>query len=441
MTVKTENQTEETKTLIDDVSDVNMDKLAALKAKMAQKDDMIKIVAKKTRSIKLGAIGSGQCGSNLSSLFYKLGYPAVCFNTAAVDLASIQLPESNKYLFDYGLGGASASLEIGRAACEQYKEAIHELISDKLDDAQVLVFCTSLSGGSGSGSTQPVLDVLSAIGKPIIVIAVLPTTSESGQNKLNTLETLSLLSKELQNKRIHNLIVIDNAKIETIYKDVNPIEFFEVANKAAIEVLDVFNTYSSVPSSVKSLDPTEWSRLLLDSGAFSVYGKITVSNYKEDTAIAEAVINNLNSGLLAGGFDLKQSKHVGVMICARKNVWNEIPNSSVNYAMALIGESCGCEGIFKGIYVIEDMPDNVVEVYSFFNGLAVPSTKIDQLKKESVEATNLAKTKSVERNLNLQITSATDDTLSAADKIRQEISKKKSGFGNLLNATIDKRKK
>lgn len=456
MSVKTENQSEETKPIVDDLStrlseslnddgSIKASKLAALKAKLAEQtetDMPARIVAKKTRSIRFGVVGSGQAGSRLAEAFYKSGYDAVCFNTATQDLEHIELPESNKYLLEFGLGGAAKELDIGRAAAEQHREAINALVSEKLEEAQILLLCLSLGGGSGAGSCETMIDVLSTMGKPVVVMTILPMSTEDAQTKRNALETLSKLAKEAQAKRIHNLIVVDNAKIETIYKDVSPIEFFDVSNKAIVEPLDAFNSFSSMPSAVKGLDPMEWAKIVTDGGGLSVYGKMVVANYSDDTAIAEAVISNLNNGLLASGFDLKQSRYVGVIIAARKAVWASIPSAAVNYAMSMVGEVCGTpNGMFRGIYTNEDMPDEVVEVYSIFAGLGLPDSRVQQLKKEAAESAAIAKDKDAGRNLSLKLDTGTEESVSAADKVRQEIARKRSAFGGLLNNTVQDRRK
>ena len=444
MTVKNQEVEAQKENVIDDIeAQVNTDKLAALKAKMNKGNDMPpKILDKKTRSIRFGVVGSGQAGSRLAESFYALAYPAIAFNTATQDLEHIKIPEENKYLLQYGLGGAAKELEIGREAAETHKDAINELVSLKLSDAQVLLFCVSLGGGSGAGSVETIIDVLSATGKPIVVITVLPMSNEDAQTKSNAIETLSKLSKEVQSKRIHNLVVVDNAKIETIYSDVSQMDFFDVSNKAIVAPIDAFNHYSSMPSSVKGLDPMEFGKLICDSSGLSVYGEMTVPNYEEDTAIAEAVVNNLNSGLLASGFDLKQSKYVGVMIIANKSVWAKIPSTSVSYAMSIIGEAGGApQGIFKGIYSSEDIKDDVVKVYSFFSGLGLPDSRVQQLKKDAQELSAKSKTKDAERNLTLKLDTGVDDTTSAADKIRAKIAQKKSAFGGLVNASVQDRRK
>src|SRR5208282_5238229 len=177
------------------------------------------------------------------------------------------------------------------------------------------------------------VDLLSSTGKPLVVITVLPMDTEDSQTKSNALETLSKLAKLTQSKKVNNLIVVDNAKIEAIYHNVGQMEFYGVANKAIVDPIDVFNTLSAMPSAVKGLDPMEWGKLFTDGEGLTVYGELTVDNFDEETAIAEAVVNNLNSNLLAGGFDLKQSRYVGVIITANKEVWAKIPSSSITYAM------------------------------------------------------------------------------------------------------------
>jgi cell division GTPase FtsZ len=445
MTVNTENVTVEETKIIDDITKEDPI-LTALKNKMSakqesNKDMTIKIVDKKKISIELGIIGSGQAGSRLAETFYKKGYPAVVINTAPQDLEFIKIPENNKLLLKYGLGGASKDLSIGASAAEQYKDSINELVATKLSDTQVFIFCTSLGGGSGAGSIDTIIDVLSATSKPIVVLAILPMSAEDSKAKSNALESLSKLANAAQNKKIQNIILIDNAKVETIFADVSPNHFFEVSNEAIVNPIDIFNTLSSKPSNVKPLDPMEYLKVLIDGGSLSVYGQIDVTNYTEATSIAEGVINNLNSGLLAEGFNLKDSKYVGIIMVARKNVWDKTPQLAINYALSIIGENSGSpEGIFHGVYESEDVEDDIIRVYSFFSGLGLPELRVAQLKKDAAAFVESSKNKDVSRNLNLKLDNHTDSVTSAAEKIRAQISQKKSAFGTLLTATVDKRK-
>jgi cell division GTPase FtsZ len=438
--------------VVDDVSNaevkaseaVDAAKLAALKAKSQAKQQESKMAAKivsgKERSLVLGVLGSGQAGSRLAEAFYKLGYDSVAVNTAMQDLKFIDIPDSNKLLLEYGLGGAAKEVEIGKAAAESHRGEIMQLVNDKLASSQVNLLCLSLGGGSGAGSCETLVDLLSGLGKPLVVMTVLPMDTEDAQTKANALETLSKLAKLTQSKKVNNLIVVDNAKIEAIYHNVSQVDFYGIANKAIVETINVFNTLSSMPSSVKGLDPMEWGKLFTDGEGLTVYGELTIDNFSEETAIAEAVVNNLNSNLLAGGFDLKQSRYVGVIIAANKDVWAKIPSSSITYAMAMVNDQCGTpKGVFKGIYTI-DTPDPVVKVYSMFSGLLLPSARVEQLKKESSELQARAKEKDENRGAGLQLDTGTNETISAAQKIKDKIAAKSSAFGKLVGGVVDRRK-
>lgn len=450
--------TEETKheELVDDISSekvkaleatVDATKLAALKAqsqvKQQQETKMAaKIVQKKERSIALGVLGSGQAGSRIAEAFFKLGYDACVVNTATQDLKFIDIPDSNKLLLEYGLGGAAKEIEIGREAAESHRGEISQLINEKLSASQVNVLCLSLGGGSGAGSCETLVELMSDLGKPLVVITVLPMDTEDAQTKSNALETLSKLAKSAQNKKVNNLIVVDNAKIESIYQNVGQMEFFNVANKAIVDPIDVFNTLSSMPSAVKGLDPMEWGKLFTDGEGLTVYGELVIDNFEEDVAIATAVMNNLNGNLLAGGFDLKQSKYVGVIIAANKEVWAKIPSSSITYAMAMVNDQCGNpKGVFKGIYTVES-PEPVVRVYSMFTGLSLPESRVEQLKKEVAAQKQNIKSKDEVRNLSLKVDTGTEENVTAAQKIKEKIAAKSSAFGKLLGGSVvDRRNK
>jgi cell division GTPase FtsZ len=453
MSATSKTEQEQKEEVMDDVSSVEVksedavdaSKMAALKAKNQAKQQeskmAAKIVSKKERSIVLGVVGSGQAGSRIAEAFYKLGYDSVAINTAIQDLKFIDIPDSNKLLLEYGLGGAAKEIEIGRAAADSHRGEILQLINEKLQNSQVNVLCLSLGGGSGAGSCETMVDVLAGLGKPLVVITVLPMDTEDAQTKANALETLSKLAKLTQSKRVNNLIVVDNAKIEAIYHNISQVDFYGVANKAIVEPIDIFNSLSSMASSVKGLDPMEWGKLFTDGEGLTVYGELTVDNFVEDTAIAEAVVNNLNGNLLAGGFDLKQSRYVGVIIAANKETWSKIPSSSITYAMAMVNDQCGTpKGVFKGIYTVET-PDPVVKVYSMFSGLGLPDSRVTQLKKDAQELLQNVKGKDEQRNLNLNLDTGTNETISAAQKVKEKIAQKSSAFGKLVGGVVDRRNK
>jgi cell division GTPase FtsZ len=437
-------------TLMDDISEkneeqaVDQDKLAALKAKMNKKNEETVVTVQekkieKKRSFTIGVIGSGAAGSNLAQTFYKRGYNAICFNTAEQDLAHIELPEQNKLLLKFGLNGTAKTQSIGREAAEHYKEEISDLINKRLGDCQVILFAFSLGGGSGGGSSSVIVDLLTQFEKPVVVMTILPLSTDDPITKNNAITTLASLTKLVNAKKIDNLIVVDNARIETIYKDVNPMQFFEISNEAIVDPIDQFNSLSMLPSAVKALDSGEFGKLLVESGGLSVYGLVKCPDFTRSEAIAECIVENISGNLLASGFNLNTARYAGYILCASEAVWKQIPNASLTYAQAVLAETTAAAGIFRGIYTIESN-ENCVFIYSFYNGLSLPAERINSLKAQAQAKMEQSEQKNSERAAGIKL-EVEEQTISATQEIKNRIESKKSGFGKLHSgALIDRRK-
>ena len=429
--------------------DLNLDKLTLLKQRMKEKqnqesseeskvEDMpAKIMMPPRKSIRWGVLGAGAAGSKLAEVFYNLGYQTIVMNTAIQDLEGIKIPETNKLHTEYGLNGAGKSLEIGEGAATAYMDHLYEMVATKLDSAQALVYCLSLGGGSGAGSLTPVIEVLGKIGLPVIVIAVLPMDSEDAGTKSNSITTLAKLSKLVQEKKVQSVICADNARIETIYKDVGQLSFYEVANKAIVEPIDLLNILSSKSSAI-ALDSTDYAKIMLDGEGFCVFSSMKVANYQDEVALATAVIDKLDGNLLAAGFNLESSKYAGFIVCGSKAVLEKIPSSATNYASTMIQDKCGAVTLFKGVYVTDSTEDCAV-VYSVFSGLSLPESRVTSLQKEVKEAQEQMKAKTERRQVNLSINTG-DETISAAQKVKDQIASKSSSFSKFFAGNVDKRK-
>jgi cell division GTPase FtsZ len=458
---QTKTETLDREEIVNDINDkpqVDEEKLAALKARAAQKraeEEAAKaestpqeeevpprIVEDRQRSIRFGVIGSGQAGSRLAEQFFSLGYPAVAMNTAPQDLEHIKIPEQQKLLLDFGLGGAAKDLSIGYDAADAYRAAINNLVHKHLADTQVFIFCTSLGGGSGAGSVEVVVDLLAQLGKPVVVLTVLPKASEDAQLKHNAWQTLSKFTKMFNDGKIDNIITVDNAKIESLYSDVGPFNFYSVSNKAIVEPLDVFNTMSRRrDEGVKVLDSTEFGKLFIDGKGFTTYGTMTVEDWEDnEMAIASAIVESLKGNLLASGFDIRQARYAGFMLVAPESVWNKIPASALDFAQHMINDTCDSPlAVFHGVYR-EDIGDEVVKVYSMFSGLGLPDERVDQLKAEAQQKMATAQRKDEERKIHMKV-DVGEETTNKVDEIKRKIKQKASSFTKLHGGAIQDRRK
>lgn len=384
-------------------------------------------------SFRLGIVGLGHGGSRIAEEFYNLGYQAIAVNTALQDLENINIPSENKLFCNMGIGGCAKDLLKGEEAAIQYKTQIQELIYNKLDSSQILIIVSSAGGGSGAGAFSTVVDICNTTGKPLVLMSILPKVSEDVTTKSNSLETIAKLAEYVNIGQAQSLILIDNARIESIHAGISQMEFYKTANKTIVEPIDAFNVYSMMPSPVKPLDSQEFGMLLLNGGGITTFGSIEVEDYEGDLSISKAIMDSLQKNLLVSGLDYTTAKYAGYMILANKNVWEKVSTGAIDFAHTIIIDTFGNPTtVCKGIYDI-DMKEDIVKIYTIVSGLVLPSERIENLKKEINSQQISIKAKDADRSQKLKIDLSKDHTVSEVDKIKQRISAKLSGLGKLNN--------
>lgn len=417
----------------------------ALKGKknMEGKAMTVMLVEQQDRSINVGVIGVGQCGSKLAEEFYKRGYTTVVINTATQDLKPIQIPERQKLFLDYALGGAAKDLGTGQAAAEEYSEQILQMLQEHFADNEVLMLITSGGGGTGSGSAEVMVKLMAQLDKPISVVFVLPMSSEDTLAKHNSIQTLSKLAKLAKEDIVNSLIVVDNAKIELLNPGLSMAEFWKTANNAIVEPLHLFNKLSSNPSPYTSLDPMDFTRVFVGTGDCSLYGMIEVENYMAEESIAEAIITNMENGLLASEFNLQQTRSVGVIVTGSKEILEQIPATNIEYGFAMVNKICS-EGtqVFRGVYEVPGQ--TTLKVYSLFSGLGLPEERIAELKAEAERHMASLQGKESSRASNMNIDVGKTKAVSATDALHKKITAQKSAMGKITKNSkrvVDRRRK
>lgn len=349
------------------------------------------------KSIRFGVIGTGQCGGRLAEQFSRFGYPVCTINTAEQDLAYLDIPDNNKLLMKYALGGAGKSLAIGQKAAAENQEQIQELLNRVLTDVDQVLICVGGGGGSGGGSIVPLLQsIMSAeaiSGLPIIVIYTLPMTDEGATPKSNAVKTLERIAAMVDDEVISSLIIVDNAKIEKHYPQVSIKDFWRLANFDIVNHFNMFNTVSKCATNYDALDPMDFANIVSTGGCL-IYGKVELPvSISEDGQInldegslARALIRGSQEGTLAEGFDVTQAVSLGAIITGSDQVLSQIPAMNINYAFnelaQTVGEDCT---IFRGMYA-DDTATDTITVYTIYAGLGLPFERITDLREEASRA-------------------------------------------------------
>lgn len=427
------------------MNDILKEKELMKSNKVEEKSNMtVMLVEQQDRSVNIGVVGVGQCGSKLAEEFYNRGYDVVAINTAMQDLKHIAIPESKKLFLDYALGGAGKDLDTGRAAAETYQDQILDHLKNNFEKNEILMLCVSGGGGSGSGSAETMVSLMSQLGKPLSVLFVLPMTSEDSLSKHNAIQTLARLAKLASSDTINSLFVVDNAKIELMFPGLSMAQFWKTANTSIVEPIHLFNKLSANPSAHTSLDPMDFSRVFVGTGDCALYGMIEVENYLDDAAIAEAMVTSIDSGLLSSDFNLSQTRSAGVIITGSKKALDEVPAANIEYSFAMVSKICN-EGtrVFRGVYEVDGHPDTL-RIYTFFSGLGLPEERVADLKAEAERHMKALETKEASRATTMAIDIGKTKTVSAADALHKKITTKHSAMGKLMNNSqriVDKRRK
>lgn len=401
------------------------------------------LISEKDRSISVSVVGVGQAGGRLAETFYKYGYQVGVLNTARQDLVHIKVPERKKLFIESGLGGSGKDLELGKNAILEHREDIAKFLeAEVIGDSELLLLVVSGGGGTGSGSVEPMVELLSTFGRPLACVYILPMDSEDAASKKNSLTTLAKLARLSSTDILSTLIIVDNAKIELIYGHLPQTKFWEVANEAIVKPLHMFNTLTSQPSQFTALDPMDFGKILT-TGDISLVGSISVKDYTDETGLAQAVLESLEAGLLASGFDLKSTKCGGTLVVGSKAVLDQIPSVNLNYMYSMLSEKTEQANMYKGIYAIETNDDSLT-IYTFLSGLGLPVDRVNALKAESAAQSVMADEKQKTRASGMVLDMG-EKTATAAQQIHEKIKAKTSGFNKLTNAgragIIDKRKK
>lgn len=413
--------------------------------KQLKGDDMtIMLVDSKDRALNFGVVGVGQAGGRLAEQFYQRGYPTIALNTATQDLKYNTLPEKQKLFLDLALGGTGKDLDLGAQAIEEYADVVLKMMEDNFADCDVVLLAMSGGGGTGSGGAENMAKLASQLGKPVVMIFALPMSSEDALSKHNSVQTLSKLAKLAQSDVVNSLMVVDNAKIEMLYPNLPMTKFWETANNAIVDPIHLFNSLSASPSKFTSLDPMDFGKAFLGSGDCTIYGMIEVEDYMREESIAEAIIENMENGLLASEFDLTQTRSVGVIITGSEKVLSEIPAVNLEYGFAMLNKitSDGTQ-VYRGVYSVEDQGDTL-KVYSLFGGLGLPEERVNELKLEAERHMKALENKETKRASNMNIDLGKTKVVSAADTLHKKITTKNSAMGKLTNNSkriIDRRRK
>ena len=329
------------------------------------------------RAVKFGIIGVGQGGGRLASEFKKLGYPTVAVNTSPQDLEPIDV--DHKLVI--GDGGAGRDTGVGASCLERNKDKVISLLQRAFQDVQHVIVCAGSSGGTGGGGVAGMVEIVKSMQLPVGVLTTFPLKSEDTRSKKNTIEVLKKLAAKVNEGEIAPFILMDNEKIIQNYPELSTAEFWNKANAEVVKIFDLFNYLSAQNSAYTSLDPADYKKILGARGCM-IFGATSVTSVDSEDSVATALMDNLEKGLLATGFNLLTATHAGMMIVGSDGLLRKMPRKAEEKAFSTVHRLLGSGTVYKGVYCPKK-EIQYVEVLTMISGLQLPVARIRDLVEES----------------------------------------------------------
>ena len=339
-------------------------------------------------------IGSGQGGGRIAKAFYDLGYKkTVVFNTAKSDLTLLELPEDHKFYVDYyGDQGAGKNQEKAKVAYESRSQEIfnklREIFGENIDR---ILICVGVAGGTGGGSVNTLVDIakryFTYVGRDdasdrVGVVASLPTTGECASPAVakNAYNRMTVLSVGAENGDFAPLVIVDNDKIKKLYPQLTVKQFWPTLNNTVAGLFHVFNVLATKNSNYTAFDPADYDTIMKTKGCM-IFGVTSVKNVESETSVSNALKQNLEKTLLAGGFNLTTAEGAASIIVGGTKLYEEVAGlmDSIEYGFDTLATITGGAIIHRGIY--EDSARDKLVAYTMVGGLDAPEKRLEELKK------------------------------------------------------------
>ena len=326
-------------------------------------------------SLDFGVVGSGQCGGRLAKSFYDAGYKkAVAINTTLLDLNPLEMPENQKLKIG-NLEGSGKDMVKGANAATDSAQSILDKMKTVFGQVDKIILCVGLGGGTGAGSCPVLVSIarkyLAFLGNPnpnknVIIVAALPTDGElrSTVVKNNNEKAQKMIFGIADQGEVGPVILIDNSKIEKLYRGIPPNKFWPTVNDTITGLFQIFNYLSQQESTFTSFDKEDYKTVLGTSG-LAVLG-VTKVEFKEGTELSQALQDNLKKTLLADMVDYATAKEASCVVVVGSEVLANITMDAINYGFDSVSNMIDNANVHRGLYETEG---NVVRAYTLVTGM------------------------------------------------------------------------
>lgn len=304
------------------------------------------------RALEIATVGLGQAGGNLAAELGRRGYRAMAFNTANTDLSTLSssglsLPEAQRvYIGLDGHDGAGSDVNYARQCIAQNAETIRQRVSEHAAGADIVLITCGLGGGTGSAAAE-LVRVLEELSLPLLVLATLPSSHESGIAKVNAVRAVNELVKE----HVLGWIFVDNNRLGETHGNVSMDRYYAEINRVCLDPIDAINHLNERDgvTAIRTIDGEDLRNLLLSNGllnfGFKELNKITTETVIE--GVRECV---QFSPIMPQGFSMESLSSIGLVIEAPESILGNTPFSFFEQISEQLKDETGGAAVHLGVY-------------------------------------------------------------------------------------------
>lgn len=324
-------------------------------------------------------IGVGNAGNQIAELaMTKYNVKGIAINSSAKDLLNVN---SIPKIIIGDESGAGKNRDEARNFIKHHIKKLleQEKFVEHITSADVIFVISSTGGGTGSGMSPVLVDILSRKfqDKKFILVEVYPPIAESVAAQQNTLDYLNEVNKFLPN-------VVYMAYDNNRRTDLTSPEMMKSVNEEIVDAISVLRGDYLYPTPYNSIDEKDMLRFFETPGRLAVY---ILPNIKEkdfdSTSIEDTLVNVIKN--VSSNVELERDKIVkrlGVITNLNEKMTGMFDTNLIKIK-DFIGEPV--EG-YEHLYVAgQDEPQRVILIAS---GMSVPDDRLTKIVQRIEESMN-----------------------------------------------------
>ncbi|MBO0959345.1 cell division protein FtsZ [Neobacillus sp. MM2021_6] len=233
----------------------------------------------------IGILGVGQAGGNIAEIAANMGFQTALINTNQRD--GIVNKRVEKKYFVPGYNGAGQDRSVGlRAVNENYRELI-EFVQQSFKNIKLLLVAFSTDGGTGSGMSPLLIDLLldNLPGINVGAIAVVPDRNVLAGNRINAAECIEEISRI---DSLSSVFLVDNDQLRKLNPQSSKHQLYVSSNHQAVEAINNVLQVTKKSSFYGNFDETDLMNILSTRGV-TLISSAAITDAKTTTDVSNKI--------------------------------------------------------------------------------------------------------------------------------------------------------